>query len=140
MPVLSGFFSFHLLISKCSNLSRTGQYGSALALFFHAALLLARDGEGHFEDKAANVVTLLKVRLSVPQLLLLQVGSHVGHLDVCVLGVQVFGVNLRKKAQASLESSKSLARQEVKREQQVVPSQSLGSSSRSLVQTCRNRA
>lgn len=79
------------------NWLRTGQYGPALALLLHAALLLARDGEGHFEHEAANVVTLLEVRLSVRQLLLFQVRGHVRYLDVRILGVQVFGVNLQKE-------------------------------------------
>ena len=73
----------------------TGQHGPSFALLLHATLLLARHGEGRLEDEAPDVVALLEVRLPLLQLLVLQVGRDVGHLDVGVLGVQVLGVHLR---------------------------------------------
>ena len=72
----------------------TGQDGPPLALLLHAALLLPRHGEGHLEHEAADVVAPLEVGPAVCQLLLLQEGAHVGHLDVGERGVQVFGVDL----------------------------------------------
>lgn len=73
----------------------TGEDGAALALLLHASLLLARLGEGRLEDEAADVVALLEVGLPLLQLLVVQVGRDVGHLDVGVLGVQVFGTHLQ---------------------------------------------
>lgn len=73
----------------------TGEDGAALALLLHASLLLARLGEGRLKDKAADVVALLEVGLPLLQLLVVQVGRDVGHLDVGVLGVQVLGAHLQ---------------------------------------------
>ena len=72
----------------------TGEDGPAFALLLHASLLLPRHGEGHLEHEASDVVALLEVGLPVHQLLVLQVGCDVCHLDVGVLRVQVFGVDL----------------------------------------------
>lgn len=63
----------------------TGKYSPAFALLLHTALLFARNGERHLENKSTDVVALFKVRFPVDQLLLLQVWSHMCHLDVCVL-------------------------------------------------------
>lgn len=73
----------------------TGEDGAPLALLLHPSLLLARLGEGRLEDKAPDVVALLKVGLPLLQLLVVQVGRDVGHLDVGVFGVQVFGAHLQ---------------------------------------------
>ena len=72
----------------------TGQDRATLALFLHSALLLARHGEGRLEFEAPDVMAPLKVGLPVHQLLLLQKRGDVGHLDVGVLGVQVFWIHL----------------------------------------------
>lgn len=72
----------------------TGQYGPAFALLLHAALLFAGYCERHLKHESTDVVALFKVGFPVHQFLLLQVRSHVGHLDVCVLGVQIFRVDL----------------------------------------------
>lgn len=73
----------------------TGEDGAALALLLHASLFLARLSEGRLEDKAADVVALLEVGLPLLQLFVVQVGCDVGHLDVGVFGVQVFGTHLQ---------------------------------------------
>lgn len=73
----------------------TGEDGAPLALLLHPPLLLARLGEGRLEDKAPDVVALLEVGLPLLQLLVVQVGRDVGHLDVGVLGVQVLGAHLQ---------------------------------------------
>lgn len=41
-------------------------------------------------------MALFKVCLPVHQLFLLQVRGHMCHLDICILRVQVFGINLQK--------------------------------------------
>lgn len=74
----------------------TGQYRPAFTLLLHATLLLARYCERHLKHKSTNVVAPFKVRLPVHQLLLIQVRSHMCHLDVRVLGVQVFGIYLQR--------------------------------------------
>lgn len=73
----------------------TGENGPPFALLIHAALLLPRHRERSLENKAPDVVALLEVGLPVLQLLVLQVGCDVRHLDVGVLGVQVLRVHLR---------------------------------------------
>ena len=73
----------------------TGQYGPSLALLLHITVLLARQSEGRLEHKAVDVVMSLKVRLLFLLLLLIEVGHHVGDLDVGEPGVQVFRVHLR---------------------------------------------
>ena len=73
---------------------RTGKNGPAFALFLHPTLLLPGHGEGRLKDETTDIVALLKVRLPVFQLLVLQVGGHMGHLDVGILRVQVLWVHL----------------------------------------------
>ena len=87
-------FSIRAKPPQCPPGRPTGEDGPPFALLLHPALLLPRHGEGHLEHEAPDVVALLEVRPAVHQLLLLQEGADVGHLDVGVLGVQVFGVNL----------------------------------------------
>lgn len=83
-----------LSCSKCKK-RPTGEDGAPLALLLHPSLLLARLGEGRLKDKAPDVVALLEVGLPLLQLLVVQVGRDMGHLDVGVLGVQVLGAHLR---------------------------------------------
>lgn len=122
--------------------SFTGQYRSAFALLLHTALLLARYCERHLKHKSSDVVALLKVRLPVDQLLLLQVWSHVCHLDVCILGVQVFRVDLQRKQVVARSQNYNLEIQpcHILVINKVSPAQSPGSSLHSPVQTCQSRA
>lgn len=72
----------------------TGEDSSALALLIHAPVPLSALGERRLEDEPADVVVLLEVSASLLQLLLLQIGGHVCHLDVGELGLQVLRVHL----------------------------------------------
>lgn len=81
-----------------ANVSRTCEHTPPLALLLHPAVLLARQRVRRLEDKAVDVVALLKVGLLLRRLLLLKVRLDERHLDVGELGVQVFGVYLRESS------------------------------------------
>lgn len=123
---------------SCHSGSLTGQYGPALALLLHPALLLAGYGERHFKDKPADVVALLKIRLPVHELLLLQIWSHMCHLYVRILCVQVLGVDLQGGQRDGWINLTDMNR--VRGLSRVSPFQSPGSSSRSPVQTSLSKA
>lgn len=58
-------------------------------------MLLPRQCERRLKYEAVDVVMSLEVRSLLLLLLLIKVGNHVSHLDVGILGVQVFGVHLK---------------------------------------------
>lgn len=57
-------------------------------------MFLSRKCEGRLEDKALDVVMLLKVSLLLQLFFLVKIRHYVGHLDVGKSGVQFFGINL----------------------------------------------
>lgn len=57
-------------------------------------MFLPRQSERRLEHEAIDVVMSLEVRLLLLLLLVVEVGHYVGHLDVGVLGVQVFRIYL----------------------------------------------
>ncbi len=63
-------------------------------------MLFARQRVRRLEHKAADVVALLKVRLLLGRLLVLEVRLDERHLDVGELGVQVFRIYLRGRQSA----------------------------------------
>lgn len=73
---------------------RTGEDCAPLALLLHTPVLLPREREGRLEHEAVDVVVHFKVGLAILGLLLLKERCHIGHLDVGVFGIQVFGVHL----------------------------------------------
>lgn len=73
---------------------RTGEDCAPLALLLHTPVLLPREREGRLEHEAVDVVVHFKVSLAILGLLLLKERCHIGHLDVGVFGIQVFGVHL----------------------------------------------
>lgn len=77
------------------NWTLTGQYGASLALLLHVAVFLPRQSERRLEHKAVDVVMPLEIGHFLLLLLLIEVGHHVGHLDVGELWVQVFRVDLQ---------------------------------------------
>lgn len=60
----------------------TCEHDPSLALFFHPAMLLARQCVRRLKHKAVDVVTLLKVGFLLWRLLLLKVWLDKGHLNV----------------------------------------------------------
>lgn len=63
-------------------------------MLLHVAMFLPRQSERRLEHEAIDVVMSLEVRLLLLLLLVVEVGHYVGHLDVGVLGVQVFRIYL----------------------------------------------
>lgn len=74
--------------------SRTCQDGAPFALLLYAPLPLPALGEGHLEHEAANVVGSFELRFPFLQFFLIKERDHVSHLDVCILGIQILGVDL----------------------------------------------
>lgn len=72
----------------------TCQYGASLALLLHTTLPLPGLSEGHFKHEAADVMGSFKLRFPFLQFFFIKERDHVGHLDICVLGIQILRVDL----------------------------------------------
>lgn len=77
------------------NTTPTCQYGAPLALLLHISVFPPRQGERCLEHEAVDVVMPFEIGHFLLLLLLIEVGHHVGHLDVGELWVQVFRVDLK---------------------------------------------
>lgn len=77
------------------NMAPTCQNGAPLALLLHVSVFLPRQCERRLEHEAVDVVMPLEIGHFLLLLLLIEVGHHVGHLDVGKLWVQVLGVDLQ---------------------------------------------
>lgn len=96
------FFSEELLLSHPFSqaawwLVLTCENCSSLALLFNPTVLFPWQGVRRFENKAVDVVTFLKVSLSLSQLFLLEIRLDKCDLYIGKLRVQVFLVHLLRE-------------------------------------------